>query len=725
MDGVTAGPEPGSARSSPASSTRADVDGSGDWASAAAAAGPGLAPARPRRAARARRPRRAPSSPRRRSTSASPTLWGGTDPSKGLDCSGFTQLVYGNLGIDLPRTSSQQATAGRAGRLDRRRPPRRPGVLRLLLVARRGRPRRHLHRQRQDDRRPAGGRVGQGAGRRQPDRHPPGAPRAADGDGAARRRRALAGVPYADLFSRAASRYGVDPSVLAAMASQESGFNASAVSPAGAQGLMQFMPATAKGLGVNPLDPNSADRRRRPLPQQPDQAVRLHRPGAGGLQRRPRHGQPLRRDPAVLRDPELRPQRDEQGGGLPMSAPVTPDPRCGTSAGGRASRQRRVPRQRRLAVRLDAGRRPVHRPAAGRDRPTAGIERRSTPGRAGRPRRRPRGRPGRRPAPTGPTRARPGATERPPTAPPTGPSARPRTPRTAPRRRPRRGPTHADADAGTTTAADGTGDARHRAAPTAATRAADAAGADRRPRSAGGRLGPADGRRRRDPATPRTADRRPPAPAVGAVAAAAPAPVAAGRGTAAPAAASPVAPPTLAAGAPAAARRRRAAPAAAAVAAAPGAGRGGARRVHRRPRRGHPPRRRPPAPGAPHRATPAAPVDGGRPGPRPPPRRRRCRSTPPPPTRPPRRRRRPAAGHGRRSPAARTARRRRPGAPTTPGAAVPAAGGRHRPGRRRPPDAGRSSQQGAADGGTTPATATSCPSGHPRRAVRRSLAAAG
>src|SRR4029453_3340271 len=43
-----------------------------------------------------------------------PYLWGGTDPAKGLDCSGFTQLVFGNLGIDLPRTSSQQATSGRA-----------------------------------------------------------------------------------------------------------------------------------------------------------------------------------------------------------------------------------------------------------------------------------------------------------------------------------------------------------------------------------------------------------------------------------------------------------------------------------------------------------------------------------------------------------------------------------------------------------------------------------
>jgi cell wall-associated NlpC family hydrolase len=69
---------------------------------------------------------------------------------------------------------------------------------------------------------------------------------------------ALAGVPYANLFTSAGAKYGVDPSLLAAVANQESSFNSQAVSPAGAEGLMQFMPSTAAGLGINPLDPTSA-----------------------------------------------------------------------------------------------------------------------------------------------------------------------------------------------------------------------------------------------------------------------------------------------------------------------------------------------------------------------------------------------------------------------------------------------------------------------------------
>jgi peptidoglycan DL-endopeptidase CwlO len=67
-----------------------------------------------------------------------------------------------------------------------------------------------------------------------------------------------AGTPYAREFERAQARTGVPARILAAVAKTESGYRADAVSPAGARGLMQFMPATARGMHVNPLDPASA-----------------------------------------------------------------------------------------------------------------------------------------------------------------------------------------------------------------------------------------------------------------------------------------------------------------------------------------------------------------------------------------------------------------------------------------------------------------------------------
>jgi soluble lytic murein transglycosylase-like protein len=61
-----------------------------------------------------------------------------------------------------------------------------------------------------------------------------------------------AGRQWADEIETAANGAGLDPRLLAAMIWQESGFDPGAVSPSGAIGLTQLMPATAAGLDVDP-----------------------------------------------------------------------------------------------------------------------------------------------------------------------------------------------------------------------------------------------------------------------------------------------------------------------------------------------------------------------------------------------------------------------------------------------------------------------------------------
>jgi len=63
---------------------------------------------------------------------------------------------------------------------------------------------------------------------------------------------------YAQMAYQDAVGAGIDPNAFVAQIRQESGFNPNARSSAGAVGIAQFMPATASGLGVNPMDPVAA-----------------------------------------------------------------------------------------------------------------------------------------------------------------------------------------------------------------------------------------------------------------------------------------------------------------------------------------------------------------------------------------------------------------------------------------------------------------------------------
>jgi soluble lytic murein transglycosylase-like protein len=60
---------------------------------------------------------------------------------------------------------------------------------------------------------------------------------------------------YAQVVQDAAQKYELSPLLLDTVAREESGYVSTALSPAGAIGIMQLMPATARELGVDPWDP--------------------------------------------------------------------------------------------------------------------------------------------------------------------------------------------------------------------------------------------------------------------------------------------------------------------------------------------------------------------------------------------------------------------------------------------------------------------------------------
>ena len=238
-----------------------------------------------------------------------PYQWGGTSPTTGFDCSGLVQHVYGDLGISLPRTSQEQVTVGTpvASVADAQ-----PGDLVFFEPSASGpghvgiyigngqmidAPHTGTDVQIQS--------VGQPTAIR---RILPEAGGATTADGASSAIPSALNVPadLVPLFTAASAQSGVPASLLAAVAKQESGFNAGAVSAAGAQGLMQLMPSTASGLGVNAFDPAQAiDGAAQLLSGYLQTVQRLRSPGPGGLQRRPGSRGPVRRRSPVCPDHRL------------------------------------------------------------------------------------------------------------------------------------------------------------------------------------------------------------------------------------------------------------------------------------------------------------------------------------------------------------------------------------------------------------------------------------
>ena len=204
--------------------------------------------------------------------------WGGNNPETGLDCSGLVQRVYGDFGISVPRTSQEQAQIGTpvsslsdaqpgdlvffAGSDGTASAPGHVGIYigngqmidaphtgTVVQVQSVGTPvaiRRIL---------PAGASIDLSGYY-----NPTGSGITSSSTTAGDPGMASLGVPadLAPAFEQAGQRYGVNPLLLASVAKQESGFQTTAVSSAGAVGMMQLMPATAAGLGVNPNDPASS-----------------------------------------------------------------------------------------------------------------------------------------------------------------------------------------------------------------------------------------------------------------------------------------------------------------------------------------------------------------------------------------------------------------------------------------------------------------------------------
>ena len=193
-----------------------------------------------------------------------PYVWGG-ESKTGIDCSGLVQATYGDLGVKLPRTAAEQQQVGQAvPSLAQAQ----PGDLLFF-----GQPAYHVAIYLGNNQLIESPEPGKTVHITDVYQTPTSIRRIASPDAAASAGATGGGLSAAQLtaagmtpavasfagqFASAETRYNLPTGLLAAVAQQESGGNAQAVSSAGAQGLMQLMPSTAAGMGVNALDATQA-----------------------------------------------------------------------------------------------------------------------------------------------------------------------------------------------------------------------------------------------------------------------------------------------------------------------------------------------------------------------------------------------------------------------------------------------------------------------------------
>jgi hypothetical protein len=193
-------------------------------------------------------------------------VWGGEDPNTGLDCSGLVQRVFADLGVDVPRTVAEQRNVGTPVASMKQA---KPGDLLVFgshhigIYVGDG---KMLHAPKTGDvvkiapvydtptrirRDVAPGGDGDDSAGADTQAHAlrPAALRGSAGG---------SGGSFDALFADATTRYGLPAGLLKSVARAESGLDPHARSHAGALGLMQLMPGTARDLGVDPMQPEQA-----------------------------------------------------------------------------------------------------------------------------------------------------------------------------------------------------------------------------------------------------------------------------------------------------------------------------------------------------------------------------------------------------------------------------------------------------------------------------------